>query len=971
MDGIKQLNSYSIEGRSSIIAKLDPDQTTEAEAKDDIQDVVDRLSELPEGAEDPVVTSLDTKLNPVIEIAVAGDLPKIELRNIAKAIEDELETVDGVARVEPKGMRDIEIRVEANPRKLANYRLSLDNLIQALKGQNVSIPGGSVEVGPNNKSGEKIVRTTGEFESLEDVRNTVIRANDVGQAVKISDVATVRYDLEKTSVLNKTNGIPSISLTVLKKERSDAIVLVDDVKEKVEELKAKYEGQVEFSYINDMSDYIRRRLSVLSSNLVVGLTFVLIILSLILPLRVALLVSLGIPFAFFGAMIYFYQFGYTINLVSLLGLIIVTGMLVDDAVVVTDNAYRKMEEGLPPEEAAIKGAQEIWPSLTASVFTTIIAFVPMLFMSGVFGKFVKQIPLGVIIPLFASLIEGFFILPSHISRWIRYRKAQPNNHSGIRRALAKSQHFWEENIVPAYLRGLDRILRRRYLLATGILAIFIGSILLAVFGMRFILFPPRGIEIFFVKMETDAGYSLEQTMEAIKPVERVIRNLPDNEIKDFTSTVGLVQQDPNDPNTQRGNQYAMIQVFLEPESHRARKADEIIEAVKASVGPVPEFRNISYEMVKPGPPVGKPISVGVRGKDYNEILAAVEDLKNFVATIPHVSDISDTYVPGKEEYRVILNKNEAAASSLNVATVGTTVRAAYEGIVATNIQKLDEEIAVRVSLPPEDRTTKQALESLFILNPMGSLIPLDRIARIDETVGIASYEHEASQRQVKVVAEVDAEKSSSTEANNIIRKHIPELKKQHPNINFYFGGEDEDTKESMQSLFRAFLLAVLGIFFMLILIFQNIYQPFLILFTIPLGLVSVVVAFYLHGLPLSFFAMLGIVALAGVIVNNAIVLVDFVNTARKEGHDRMESIRVAAKRRIRPIFLTTLTTVVGLMPTAYGIGGKDEFVVPIALAIAWGLVFGSLLTIFAFPAAIAILDDFVELLKRQFAKYRS
>ncbi len=383
---------------------------------------------------------------------------------------------------------------------------------------------------------------------------------------------------------------------------------------------------------------------------------------------------------------------------------------------------------------------------------------------------------------------------------------------------------------------------------------------------------------------------------------------------------------------------------------------------------------VTFEQLNQGPPVGKPISLSVRSEEYVDILPAVKILKETLATIAGVTDIQDSYLLGKQELVVKVNGAEAAAAGLSVASIGISVRAAFEGIEATSIRELDEEVQVRVSLPRSAREQESTLRELKIPNPQGQLIPLMSVAKIERGQNLSVYEHEMNRREVKVTAGVDVNTTSALAVNSKLKQLLPELSKGFPKVQVAFGGEDQDTSESMASLGRAFGIAFLAIFLILVFTFGNLLQPLLVVTTIPLGITSVIFAFFVHGRPLSFMGMMGIVALAGVIVNNAIILVDFVNQARSEGTDKLQSILDAAHKRLRPILLTTLTTVVGLMPTAYGIGGTDPFVVPIALALGWGLLFGSVLSTLVFPAGIAILDDIEALQKRlgeRVASYRA
>lgn len=973
VDGIKRLQSVSVEGLGTMAIWLDPDQTTVEEGKADVQDVVDRLTpELPDGAEKPEVTSVQTKQQPIIEVSISGDLPAMKLRRIAKDLERELEKVPGVARVVHRGLRDIEIRVEADQRRLSRYRVSLDELVAALKGQNLTVPGGTLDAPPPEQLGtERIVRTVGDFTGLDDVRKTVIRANDMGQPIRVSDVAVVDYDLERARVLNRTNGHPSLSLTILKKEKADAIELVDSVKARMAELKPSLGNEIGVDYINDFSYYIRRRLSILTSNLLIGLLFVLALLPLMLPFRFSILIALGEPFAFLGTLLILYYTGNSINLISMIGLIIVSGILVDDSIVVTENAVRLVESGMEPKKAAVTGTLQIFGPVTASVLTTSSAFLPMLFMTGIFGKFTKQIPIAVVTALAVSLFETYFILPAHIAHWIKARPGGGglNERKGpIARIAHWTRRHWDQEVVPLYLKYLEKAVRKRYWVAGTLTVVFFASLLLAARGMRFVLFPPEGVEIFFIRSEAPVGTSLERHAHLIRPVEKAVLKLPKEELDDTTTSVGLVQQDPNDPNTRRGAEYAQIAVFLTPETQRKRTAAQIIETLRAELGLPDGLTHLRFERVNPGPPTGKPVSLGVRGRTYEEIMPVAEELKKVLSGITGVSDVADNYNSGKEEIRVLMNSAEAAAAGLSVASVGTTIRAAFEGIVATTVRELDEEIDVRVSLTKSQRSDAATLGGILIPNRMGNLVPLGSVARLKPDTSVATYQHEGNQRQVKVTAEVDTHITSAVEVNNRVREQLSGLRKKFPAIDVNFGGEDEDTKESMASLGRAFVLALVGIFLILVLTFRSIIQPLVVLLTVPLGIIAVIWAFFLHGLPLSFMGMLGIIALAGVIVNNAIVFVDFVNQARENGMAKRESILEAARMRIRPIFLTTVTTVVGILPTAYGLGGLDKFVVPIAMALGWGLAFGSVLTAFVFPAALAILDDVSGFMTRAFPR---
>jgi multidrug efflux pump subunit AcrB len=962
--GIKKMISVSAESRSLITLELDTRQANADKIKTDIQDIVNRSQDIPAEAERPIVTLLESGQFPVIQISLLGDVSEEEMRRTAKLLERELELIPDVSQVNFNGLREREVLVETSPARLKRYQLTILELIEAIRARNTTIPAGALEARDPLRDSEYIIRTVGEYENADEVGETVIRANPLGQAIRVRDVATVTLGLERPSILFRTEGRRSVNLSVLQKAGADTISVVDQIKAKMDELRPNISTGIEIRYLDDISYYIRRRLGVLTNNLTVGLVLVMIILSMALPWRVALVAAAGLPFAAFGIILAFDLINVSVNLISLIGLIIIVGMLVDDAIVVTENAQRHMEEGDSPEVSAINGASEVAAPVFASVFTTILAFAPLLFMTGIFGKVAQFIPIGVIVGLVFSLIECFFILPHHVARWVKPKSAHEQNRK------SRFMQIWDGKVVPLYMGFLEKVLRLRYVVALSVLAFIAATTILVTRFMDVILFPPGGIEAFIVNYEAPIGASLERTSLLAKPIEDEVAKLPKSELDSYITIIGSQGQSLEDPGAKRGTQFGQTIVYLTPATARDRDAFEIVDALREKLGTPEGLKQIRFEQVAGGPPVGKPVSIGVRGADYGKMLEAVKDIESRLADIEGIKDVTNSYNLGKKEVQIRINDVDASASGLTMPEIGTVVRASFEGVIASSIRQLDEAIGIRVSMAESQRTERETLEALTIPDRMGNLIPLRGVARFEDSQGIASYEHEAGRRQIRVEAAVDTATISSFQANRLIRQQVPEILKKHPEVSIQFGGEERDTQESLQSLIRAFAIAVFGIVLLLVLMFQSIRQTIVVALTIPLGVLSVAWTFFLHGRPLSFLGMIGIVALAGIVVNNAIVLTDFVNTARKRGLDRFESIRSAARTRLRPIALTTLTTSAGILPTAYGIGGLDPFVVPIALALGWGVFFGALLTVIVLPAALAIADDLTLWLARSRDRFR-
>jgi len=962
VDGIKNVWSSSSENISEVTVQLNPDEVTAEKGKDDLQNVIDRITDFPAGAEKPIVTSIETKYQPVIELYLkpksGSEVDSMKLRRVAKDLEREIKTLKDVAKVAYSGWRKLEYWIEPNLKALSREHMTLEQLVAAIQRQNKTTPGGKLE----GQANEQVIRTLGEFQALEDIENLVIRSNDYGESLRVKNVAQVKLVEERPAQFTQVNGERAIRMMILQKEKADTIRLAETLRAKVDSLKPGLLADVETIEINDNSSYISRRLSVLNGNLLIGLFLVLGLLSMILPFRVALLVSIGIPFAFLGTIVWFYNANLSLNLVSLIGLIIVSGMLVDDAIVVTDNCVRLMEEGMSPEEAAVKGTQEIWPAVTASVLTTIFAFLPLMFMSGIFGKFVKPISVGVILALIISLAEAFLVLPGHIAAYIRLKdikQKKPNRLAGaFQKITAKTEAIWATVLIPRYRALLTRLIEKRYK-TMGVVAVFF----VIVFGiagsfMKVVLFPANGVEMFYIKIEAPIGSSLENTEKLVLPIQDKIKTIKKEELLNYTALIGENSYDMLEPGYRRGSEYAYFIVYLTPAESRKRSADAIMEDMRKLIADQPQLKSVSFSRVSSGPPIGKPVSLSVTGSEFKTLEKAAEDLKAKLASVKGVKDIADTYSLGKEEIRLRVKQKDAIAAGLDPTSIGFAVRAAFEGIVASSLRNLEEEVDLRVLLEPKERASRSTLESLNVLNQSSQMIPLKNVVTFDKGQGLQVIDHKNYLRQVNVTADVDYTVISSSQANDAVRDYFPEFSKKFPGVGISFGGEDEDTVEAMGSLGRAFIVAFMAIFLILVMTFQNIVQPFLVMITIPLGTVAALIAFLVHGWPITFMGMMGIVALAGVIVNNAIVMIDFVNQLRAKGISKKQSIIDAAGIRFRPIFLTTATTVAGLLPTAYGIGGLDEFVVPIALALGWGLLFGSILTAVIFPVAISIIDDY-------------
>ncbi|MFH1856350.1 MAG: efflux RND transporter permease subunit [Candidatus Omnitrophota bacterium] len=953
VDGVEEILSNSFENLSYITVKIDPDTKNKNKVTNDIQQAVDRVMDLPKDAEDPLVFEVTTKQIPIIEIALSGEMSEPELQRYADAMEDRIRDIEGVASVDKKGYRNREIWVEVFPEKINLYRVSLEEIMSALAKRNIGISAGKL----TRADKEFRVRTTGEFQTPAEIENVVIRANDVGNWLRVKDVAEVKDTFEEEDTINKCNGSRCISLVVSKKENGDAIDIVDSIKEESAAFKLTA-PDLNISFVDDLSYYIRRRLNVLKNNGWMGIVLVLCSLFFFLNSRISIITALGIPIAFlatFCAMVYL---GMSINLLSMFGLIVVLGMLVDDGIIIAENSFRYLEKGFSPEEAAIKGTTEVMKPVTATVLTTIAAFSPLLFMPGLIGKFVKDIPIVVMIALLASLFEAFVILPSHFADFAMMGKAKLNKINKTGRELFREKMF--SKYLSFYTRVLMGALKRRYVVIGLLVISFILLLITAVGFMKFVLFPGAAEE-FYITAEAPDAMPLELTADLVKPLEEVVKTLDKSEMDSYITQIGstMSMQNVIDPRFKRGSNYAQVGVYLTPLSQRKRSAEEIMESLRPLTKDIQGFKEINFNLHHEGPPVGAPVQVSIRGEKL-EVLGEISNLYvEYLNTIDGVKDISYDYRLGKDEMRVIVDEDMAAKASLGVGGVAASIRYAFGGGVATSIKptKAEEEIDVRVKFHKEGADEYSLFDKIYVPNQSGDLIPLNRIAKVVESKGLEYVKHLDGKRVMTVVADVDESKITSVEANNLLQKHFKDIQNKYPDYSIKYGGETEDTVESVQGLLKAFGIAFLLIFMILSTTFRSLWQPFVVLLAIPFGLMGVVIAFFIHGIPFSFLALMGIVGLNGIVVNDSIVLVDFINTLRREGFERRTSIIEACKLRLRPVTLTTVTTVVGLMPVAYGIGGFDPFLMPMAIAISWGLLFATALTLIVIPCVYAILDD--------------
>lgn len=941
VEGLKKVRSISRQSVSEINVQVDLGESDPGEVLDEVRRALDQVTDLPvEITEKPIFAEMKSESFPILEFSLYGAKDEIELNEQAEFFANQLEKLDGVARVDVFGEREREWHILIDPKKMSGYSINLRDIANSVRAQNVNVPGGVLEA-----EAARNIRTTGEFENISELGAMPVRSNETGNMLRLGEIARFQDTYERPQLLARTNGQPAINLQVIKKGRADILTLSNKVKIRIKELTRT--SPLEATTVMDESAPTSRQLEVVMNNASIGLVLVVAILLAFLNSRLAIITAVSLPLVVGASMIAFPLNNITFNMVSMMGMIIALGMLVDNSIVIAENVYRYREEGLGPIDAAVRGASELVVPIIGSFLTTVAAFLPMMFMSGIMGKFIWQIPFMVITVLTASLLESFFLLPARIAH---YGGEIKDNTSANRFRRFFNKAF--EDLTSAFVRLITLIVKWP-MVSLGSIMLVLTLSLIGMASMNFSLFPKEEVEQFLIKLEYKPSYRVSQTLQSTTLVEDLVRALPEDELVSYTMKGGIQQREPGDPLQRVGEHLAMVQVFLTPEVNRKRKASEIIADLESRIKDLPGLREMQIEELVPSPPIGAAITVTAEGPDYKTLKIIAKEIKHFLKNTRGVFNVNDDYKLGREELVVRLRQDRARQVGIDTQTVAMIVRSAFEGNPVSTMRKGRKEITLRVLYDGPYRARPELLHSLPIPNRVGLHTPLSTIANVTSDHGPEALLHYNYERAITITADVHERIITSSEANKLLFEKFANLEQRFPGYAIALRGESEDTNESMASLKQAGILALFAIFAILAIIFNDLRTPFLILATIPLGLIGIVIGFSISGKALSFLAMIGIIGLAGVQVNASIMLVTFIRQIRAEGASPTDSLIQAARYRFRPILLTTLTTMGGLFPTAYSLGGSDPVLIPITLALAWGLAFGTTGTLLFIPATYA------------------
>ncbi len=942
MDGIKNISSTAFAGSMEMLIEIEPGYTDRSRFVSDVQQAINRASLPSDLPDDPIITEIKSEQTPVISFSIFAPLDDLKLKHISDNIEDDLLNISGVSKVFVQGDRKEEIRIILNPEKMRQYRVSTEDIVQLIRGWNVNAPGGNLKT----PEGQKMIRVNGEFTSAEDAGNLVIRATEQGDILYLKDIAEVKQSLEKARRYVDAMGKPSMSFIVIKQADADIIQLVDKVRAYLPSIPKRYHESIEVRTYQDFSINTRLRLNVLTSNGMIGLVLVFLTLFMFLRPAVAMTTAWGLPIIFFSGLLVLYLSGTTLNLLTMFGFIIVLGLMVDDAIIIGENATYHMEKGLSASEAAIEGTYELLGPVTATVLTTIVAFMPMMFMEGIIGKFIYSIPVVVVILLFFSWWEAIFILPNHIKDVVN-----PDKHPKERRLLV-----W---LTDTYGRVLTLALKFRYITILLTLLALVGAGWLGS-HTKFQLFPSGAEDQFYLRVNAPVGTTLEEMRSKLLAIDKEVRKRIDPSLLEVTTTMaGTNSSDQREELKQVGDHFGYLRVSLTSFVGRTVPAREVMKSLEDKIPALFPGLDINFVMMKAGPPSGRALQVEISGGKDKMREQVARKLVALLESIPGAHSIESGLEEGDPEIHIILNRALASFAKVDMATVAIHVRAAFDGLVVSTLKRGKEEIDVTLRYPESAKNNLEALKSLMIPNKMNGLVPLGKIATFKEKPGLASVRHKKGIRVIHVSAEVRPSEITSAELNALVESRKAEwLGDNEKQVHYRLGGEQERTEESVRGLVFSFIFALFGIFIILAIQFNRLSYPFLVMLAIPFGMIGIVIGLFLHGQPISFMSLMGFVALTGVVVNSSLVMAVFIQRLLEDGVPWFEAIISGGKRRLRAVLLTAITTVVGLLPTAYGWGGLDPFVAPMALALSWGLLFSTVITLFSVPAALGVALDF-------------
>ena len=959
LEGIKQYTTQSSENVGTAIIEVKEDYDL-SDVLEKVKSKVNAISSFPIDAERPIITELMLK-DPVMLLYCSGDMSERRIKEWSERIKDEIQQLAEVSQVEIFGAREYEIGIEVSEERLREYGLTFNMVVDAIRRSSLNLAGGTVRT-----RGEEIrVRTMGRKYTGEALSSIVVLARPEGEIITLDRLAFINDGFTEDPINALINGEPSVLLIVYKTQEEDALVISEAVRKYLLQKEMMLPDGANIKIFYDNTDMLRSRIDLLVRNGIIGLIIVFILLWCFLNARLSFWSGMGIPISIAGALAILWAVGGTINMISLFGLIMVLGIVVDDAIVVGEAIYFHRKQGKPPLNAAVDGVSEVGMPVIAAVITTIVAFIPLLYVGGIMGKFIAIMPVVVIACLVVSLLECFILLPAHLSH-LPDPNARDDNLNPLTRRLEVVHHLTSSGmewfVARIYTPLLSKALYWRYIsfcIAISILLLTIGLIKGGI--LKFEVFPEIDGFIMTSTVEFPSGTPPDVTEQAIEQIDAALLRLAkhtqtrsgDPLIQDRLSLVGQTLEDM----PKSGPHLGSVQAILLDSERRGIHSKDLMVQWEKEIGPIPGVKSLTITGLQAGPP-GAPIEIWLQGHNMNDILAATDDLMNRLRKFEGVYQIRSDFSQGKNEMRLEL-KPEARTLGLTVDDLARQIYAGYYGDEAVRLQRGRDDIRIKVRYTADERSRISDLERVRIRTRNGHEVPLMSVADISFAPGYSTITRTDGMRRVAISAGVDTTKANANEIfSELLSNFFPQLKRRYPELHVALQGEQKKMRESFDSLYVGYPLAILGIFIIIATMFRSYAQPFIIIFTVPFGIIGAVMGHLLLGYDLSIMSIFGMVALTGVVVNDAIVLIERINENIAEGMPFFDAILNGGARRFRAIFLTSLSTVGGLAPLIMETDLQAKFLIPMALSIAAGIAFATVLTLVLVPSLLALLSDF-------------
>lgn len=951
-EGVERIVSSASEGSGTVSIEL----TDFADADDvytDVENAVNGLTDFPpENAERPIITKV--KVTPsVMSIALHGNVPEEIIKYWAETIEDELRQRPNVALISLRGLRDYQISIDVSESSLRRYGLTLQDVGAAVERFSIDIPAGTVE----SDQGNIVLRVQEKRYTGEDFRSIAIRTLEDGSTLQLGDIATIVDGFEDVNLISKFNGERAAFIDISRNETEDTLTVAQSVKDYI--ANAQLPEGLNITIQRDDTIALKDRMNLMLRNAIIGFMLVFIVLLLFLDLKLAFWTSAAIPISFLGGMMLVNFMGYSINMVSLFALIVVLGIVVDDAIITGESIFEAQNNG--EKDAVLKGVRSVIAPVTVGVTTTIAAFAPLLFSTGVLGQIIKAVPVVVIAILIVSLIEAYFILPAHLSNPKRWSKGVM---ARLRDGFARGLKSFTDNVILPFARFTITF---RYIT----LSVFIGFAIItaALFTsgtVRFVFFPNVEGEEVTINVTMPEGTPFSLTQKTLLDIEREVLDVNEKNIykdtepfKSVSVSIGQVSSAVNNPGRAAGGVTAsnigQVKIALVPSDGRNVSSSKVESLIRSRIQDFPSIEELEIQSSLIGEEADVEIELSHSNDD--KLNEAAESLKSMIREIEGTKEIADSYDYGKTEYVFSLT-DEGRAANLTPADLGQQLRASFFGLEAQRFQRGRSEVIVYVRYPKDERENLNALMNSRIRLADGTEVPLNTVADINKQLGFSTIQTVNGRRIVSVTADVDYAVSTPNKVIQMIREtYLPQLQERFPGVTYSFEGESKEQQQDLASLGRSMIIALMIIYILLGSQLRSYVQPLIIMSAIPFGVVGAIWGHYLLGYDVSFLSIFGIVALTGVVVNDSVVLMDFYNQVIAQGKSKQDAVILAIQRRFRPILLTTLTTSLGLLPIILETSLQAQFLIPMVVSLATGIIFATFVILILIPSLLIIFED--------------